>query len=130
MGSFCASRADRLNRQLPFQSCGAGNRLSSRAYLAADFEGGCISCRKITQKAALTRCHKQQGHDSYYTNNHRGFVYSVLQRFFSEMISSISCFEAGCGSEIVSSLFSEAGFGVCAAMTALWIGFEGWLLAG
>ena len=49
-------RADRSDRQLPFQSCGAGNRLSSRAYLALDFGGGCISCRNITQKAALTHC--------------------------------------------------------------------------
>ena len=39
-----AKWADWLNRQLAFQNCGAGHRLSSRACLALDFGGGCISC--------------------------------------------------------------------------------------
>ena len=43
--------------QLPFQNCGAGDRLSRRAYLALDFSSDCFLFWEVHQKAALTRCY-------------------------------------------------------------------------
>ena len=111
----------RCDRQLPFQNRWTGNRLSGRAHLAAYSRGGCFHFSKVHQEA-LTHCHEQQSNNPDYANNYRVFVYFMLWGFSLFLTPHLRLFCCG--------VSNSAGFGFCAAIAALCIGFEGWLFGG